>query len=260
MVLYSYNGWTASANPGDFGGISKLVVAGHSFAPGIRNGDVFTVFEHYFNDYHALVESLDGGSPAADEWGFNFRQNRNANNISCHGSGTAGDANATLHPNGKRGTLAGPSKGNPKISKADAIRSLTKGKYRSLIRCGMDFTGTPDEMHHEIIGTPGQIAVLAGDLRGQPVTSNANLPAPTQASSPWLMLPPVRSRPLSFQRWYNAYPFKPALLPVIRPLANSFGPQSEAALRKVQARYGLVADGIDGPLTKRALWDLGWRG
>lgn len=133
-------------------------------------------------------------------------------------------------------------------------------KYRGLLRWGGDFTGTPDEMHVEVIGTPGQVAALVAELRGRPAPAPANVPAPDPGPQPWLMLPAVRSRPESFQRWYNAHPFQPALLPVIRPVANNFGPQSEAALRKVQARYGLVADGIDGPLTKRVLWDLGWRG
>ena len=83
---------------------------------------------------------------------------------------------------------------------------------------------------------------------------------PRPSARPGSTLPPVRSRPRSFQRWYNAYPFRPALLPVIAPLADNFGPQSLAALKKVQARYGLVPDGIDGPLTKELLWNLGWRG
>ena len=307
-MLTSYNGWTASANPADFGGISPLVIDGRSFAPGLRNGPVHTVFSHYFRDYDDLVEDLELGNPAADEWGFAFRQNRNANNLSCHGSATAGDANATLHPNGVRGTLNGPSKGVPGQSKIEVIRTLTKGKYRGLIRCGEDFTGTPDGMHHEIIGTEGQVAALAAELDGLAANAQSyvvqsgdtlsaialrfgstvlalmalnglvdpnklaigqvivlhgtvNLPAPAPAlPQPWIMLPSVRSRPLSFQRWYNAYPFRPALLPIIRPLANNFGPQSLVALKKVQSRYGLVPDGIDGPLTKRVLWDLGWRG
>lgn len=259
-MLTSYNGWTASPNPADFGGISPLVIDGRSFAPGLRNGDVHTVFEHYLRDYDDTIEDVELGTPAADEWGYSYRQNRNANNLSCHASATAADVNATLHPNGKRGTMNGPSKAFPGVSKAQAVRNLAKGKYRGLIRWGGDFTGTADEMHHEIIGTVGQIAALAAALRGQPISNGATLPAPTSAPAPWLMLPPVRSRPLEFQRWYNDYPFKPALLPVIKPLANNFGPQSEAALKKVQARYGLVADGIDGPLTKKVLWDLGYRG
>lgn len=92
-----------------------------------------------------------------------------------------------------------------------------------------------------------------------PMLGGAPLPPPVperRGSS----LPSVRSRPRSFQRWYNDYPFRPALLPIIRPLADNFGPQSLSALKKVQKRYGLDPDGIDGPLTKTVLWDLGWRG
>lgn len=97
---------------------------------------------------------------------------------------------------------------------------------------------------------PWNLPILGG--------SPAAPPAPVQRAGS--SLPSVRSRPRSFQRWYNAYPFVPALLPIIRPLADNFGPQSLSALCKVQARYGLVADGIDGPLTKELLWNLGWRG
>ena len=257
----SYNGWTASANPADFGGLTPLVIDGRSFPPGFRAGPVSVVFTHYFRDYDDLVEDLELGDPAADEWSYAFRLNRNANNLSCHGSATAGDANATLHPNGVRGTLNGPSKGVPGQAKIEVIRTLTKGKYRGLIRCGEDFIGTPDGMHHEIIGTEGQVAALAAELEGLPVPPGPHLPAPAPVTpQPWIMLPAVRSRPMSFQRWYNAYPFRPALLPIIKPLANNFGPQSLDALKKVQRRYGLVPDGIDGPLTKRVLWNLGWRG
>lgn len=249
----SYNGWTASPNPKDFGGITPLVIAGESFAPGVRSGDVHYLFERFWTDFHNEVEPLfQVGWHAQDDWGFAYRQNRNANNLSCHSSATATDGNSTRHPNGKRGTFT--------KAQADKIRWLCKVKYRGLLRWGGDFTGTPDEMHVEVIGTPGQVKALVAELKGQPTTVRANLPAPDPAPQPWLMLPPVRSRPMAFQKWYNAYPFKPALLPVIKPLANNFGPQSEAALKKVQARYGLVADGIDGPLTKKLLWDLGYRG
>jgi peptidoglycan hydrolase-like protein with peptidoglycan-binding domain len=249
-MLTSYNGWTASQNANDFGGISPLVIDGRSFAPGVRNGDVHDLFTHLALWWDGNVEDLNLGSPQADEWGYNFRLNRNANNLSCHSSGTAIDINATLHPNGKRGTLN---------AKAGLIRTQYKTTYRGLVRWGGDFTGTADEMHTEVIGTPNQIAALVAELKGAP-KAGANLPAPSDAPQPWLMLPPVRSRPLSFQKWFNGYGFRPALLPIISPTSNNFGPQSEAALMKVQRRYGLTADGLDGPLTKKCLWDLGWRG
>lgn len=301
-MLTSYNGWTASANPADFGGIEPLIVAGESFAPGVRKGAVHTVFSHFWTDYNSSVEPLyQVGWHEADEWGYAFRQNRNANNISCHGSATATDGNATRHPNGV------PASKTFSQAQIDQIRWLCKVKYRGLLRWGGDFTGTPDSMHVEVIGTPAQMEALAAELEGGQVSGvvyvvgsgdtlgsiaekfattvaalvalngladpnkisvgqvlrlpgAVNVPPPNPAPQPWLMLPPVRSRPLSFQHWYNAYPFSPALLPIIKPVANSFGPQSLTALEKVQRRYGLVADGIDGPLTKRVLWDLGWRG
>jgi peptidoglycan hydrolase-like protein with peptidoglycan-binding domain len=255
-MLTSYNGWTASPTPDEFGGITPLVIDGESFAPGVRSGDVHALFTAFWTDFARTVEPLyQVGWHAADDWGYAFRQNRNANNITCHGSGTATDGNATRHPNG---VPASRTFSQPQI---DQIRYLCKVKYRGLIRWGGDFTGVPDSMHVEIIGTPGQIhEFVVTVLQGQPSPGTGNLPLPRPMSQPWLMLPAVRSHPASFQRWYNAEPFRPALLPIIAPIANNFGPQSEAALKKVQARYGLVADGIDGPLTKKVLWDLGWRG
>lgn len=301
-MLTSYNGWTASKNPADFGGLTPLVIAGESFAPGVRSGDVHALFTAFWTDFHNEVETLfQTGWHEADDWGYAFRQNRNANNLSTHASGTGTDGNATRHPNGV------PAWKTFTQGQIDRIRWLCKVKYRGLLRWGGDFIGTPDAMHVEIIGTPGQVAAFVRELRGDApsggtytvrtgdtlegiarsygttvaalvalngltnadvirvnqvlrLPGKVNVPAPNPAPQPWLMLPAVRSRPASFQRWYNAYPFRPALLPIIRPIANNFGPQSLVALRKVQARYGLVADGIDGPLTKRVLWDLGWRG
>jgi hypothetical protein len=254
-MLTSYNGWTASPNPADFGGITPLVIAGESFAPGVRSGDVHYLFTRFWTDFHNEIEPLfHVGWHAADDWGYAFRQNRNANNLSCHASATAADGNATRHPNGV------PADKTFTPTQIAGIRHLCKVKYRGLLRWGGDFTGTPDSMHVEVIGTPGQVAALVAELKGVKPAVKANLPKPNPAPQPWLMLPAVRSRPLSFQKWYNAEPFKPALLPIIKPLSNNFGPQSLAALKKVQARYGLVADGIDGPLTKKVLWDLGWRG
>lgn len=255
-LLTSYNGWTASAKWADIGGITPLVVRGESYTPGVRSGDVHFFFSCLMTDVDRLVERIDEGHHA-DDWGASFRTNRNGNNLSCHASGTAVDHNATQHPNGKRGTFT--------PAQVSTIRRLCKANYRSLVRWGGDFTSTPDEMHFEIIGTPAQLksfcAELAAFMAGKATPPpTANVPAPDAGPQPWIMLPPVRSRPESFQRWYNAYPFRPALLPMIKPIANNFGPQSEAALRRVQARHGLVADGLDGPLTKKLLWDLGWRG
>lgn len=119
---------------------------------------------------------------------------------------------------------------------------------------GGDYSGTPDAMHFEFMGTPAQ-AVAATVIAQRELAGGGG-----GGDQPWLALPDVQARPRAFQQWYNDFPFNPPLLPIIKPLADSWGPQSEAALRKVQGRYGLTADGICGPKTKKVLWDLGWRG
>lgn len=260
MALTSYNGWPASSSAKELK-ITPLIFKGESFAPGVPFGDVHQVFSWLIADLDALVEPVwKPGWHAQDDWGWAFRQNRNANNLSCHASGTAIDYNATRHGNGV------PTLKSWTAAQAARIRNLLKVNYRGLIRWGGDFTGTPDSMHFEIIGTPGQLRTLVRDVlafggAGQlpPKLPVGTLPRPNPNPQPWLMLRAVRSRPMDFQRWYNVYPFSPPLLPVISPIANNFGPQSVEALKKVQKRYGLVADGIDGPLTKKLLWDLGYR-
>src|SRR4051812_39134525 len=96
----SYNGWEASSNP-DRIGIVPLIVNGVSFAPGCKSGPVHTVLAHVAHRLMTEVEKAGEGC-----WGYAYSRNRNANNLSCHASGTAIDFNAPRHPNGKRGTFS----------------------------------------------------------------------------------------------------------------------------------------------------------
>lgn len=91
----SYNGWPASPDPRDLN-VAPLVVEGVPFVGGVRSGDVHTVLEYVATQYHHRVEALI--SPGC--WGWAYRQNRNASNLSCHSSATAIDVNAPKHPNG----------------------------------------------------------------------------------------------------------------------------------------------------------------
>jgi murein L,D-transpeptidase YcbB/YkuD len=87
----SYNGWPASPNPADFGGLEKLIVAGESFAPGVRAGDVHAVFQYVAEQLHARVEPVVRADwHQADDWGYSYRANvNNPSTLSCHASGTA---------------------------------------------------------------------------------------------------------------------------------------------------------------------------
>jgi hypothetical protein len=152
----SYNGWTASPNPKDFGGISPLVVAGESFAPGVRNGDVWTVLHYVAEQMHVRVEPITQADwHQADDWGFAYRVNRNANNLSCHASGTAIDYNATRHPNGRRGTFS--------LAQVAEISKILS-EVDNVVRWGGGFTGVPDEMHFEICKDEAAVKATAERL------------------------------------------------------------------------------------------------
>lgn len=171
-LLRSYNGWTASKDPKDFGGIQALVVAGESFSPGVRKGNVHTAFSWLANQLHTRVEPIfKAGWHEADEWGWNFRLNRNDSNLSCHSSATAIDYNATRHPNGKSSTFS-PSQ----VREIRAILAEAPG----IFRWGGDFGGTKDEMHWEIICTPDTLErwvrglLAASRSESRPLPSNVS--------------------------------------------------------------------------------------
>jgi hypothetical protein len=153
----SYNGWTASRNPRDFGGIAPLIVAGEAFAPGVRSGDVWTVLHYVAEQVNARVEPLHKpGWHDADEWGFCYRQNRNAANLSCHASATAIDVNSERHPNGRRGTFSN-------VQAMNIHKILSEVEH--VVRWGGDFTGTADEMHFEICDSAAAVKRVADRLR-----------------------------------------------------------------------------------------------
>lgn len=244
----SYNGWLASPNPRDLG-ITPLVYKGESFAPGVRGGDVHALFTMLVYDLDNIEPVYAPGWHAADDWGYSYRKNVNANNLSCHASGTAIDYNATRHPNGKRGTFT--------AAQAKRIRDLLRVNYRGLIRWGGDFTGTPDEMHFEIIGNAAQIARLVQDVL-RFGGAGGHLPAGQVPPPP---APPITSGGAragdgilekgdsgeavkTLQRVLNAwYPDRKI------GVDGDFGPATEGLVKYFQGKAGLVADGVAGPAT-----------
>lgn len=229
----SYNGWTASPRPADFGGLTKLVVAGEEFAPGVRSGDVFTVLQWVAEQMHRRVEPIYApGWHEADDWGYNYRQNRNASNLSCHASGTAIDYNATRHPNGKRGTFA--------LAQVAEIRRILL-EARGTVQWGGNFGGTADEMHFEIAGNWLEVRDFANWIRG-----SLNTGTKTPVLEYGMTHPDVKRLQDILTTQYPSYA-------KWSPTTDYFGAQTLAAVKEFQKRSGLIADGIVGPATRRAL-------
>lgn len=147
----SYNGWTASRDRKAIG-VVPFKVAGIDFPGGVKGGDVATVLGYVAEQFHRRVERLV--SPGC--WGYNYRQNRNANNLSCHASGTAIDLNAPKHPNGQFPTFT------PK--QVTAMREIL-AEVDHAVRWGYDFTGTKDPMHVEIVVNAATLAKVAAKIR-----------------------------------------------------------------------------------------------
>lgn len=155
--MRSYNGYPASRSPTRIG-VEPFEVAGHRFPAGVKRGPVAQVLAYVVLRWHLEVEPLGLPGPK-DEWGYNYRPNRNnPNTLSCHASGTAVDVNATRHPNGKRRTL--------KPAQVKQLRRIL-ADVDDVVRWGGDFS-TPDEMHLEICQPPAEVARVARRLAKQP--------------------------------------------------------------------------------------------
>jgi hypothetical protein len=152
----SYNGWTV-LNWGDPAIDPNFSVAGHKFPAGVLRGPVSTVLKYVGEEMNKRVESIE---PDQDEWGHDYRLNRNANNWSCHASATAIDYNALRHGNSARGTFSG-------AQVAEIHKILAE--VSNVVRWGGDFSGTVDEMHFEINANDTAVAMVAAGLTGTPL-------------------------------------------------------------------------------------------
>lgn len=157
MSTTSYNGWPASTDRASIG-VEKLFVRGVEIVGGVRRGDVALVLGHVLGEFHDRVEPLR--NPGC--WGYSFRKNRNANNLSCHSSATAVDANAPKHPNGI------PARRNFSPVQINEIHRILREieELDEVVHWGGDWVRVPDPMHFEIHDHDlAKLARVAGRIR-----------------------------------------------------------------------------------------------
>lgn len=246
----SYNGFKASSNPADFGGLDNSFVPGTSirFLPGLRKGDVATVLFYVAAQLDARVEDGDLYVPG-DEWGYSYRPSKNsAALLSCHASATAFDWNATRHPNGKRGTFT-PAQ----VAKIREILAEVDG----VVYWGGDGWdgGTVDEMHFEIATgtTLEKLAEVVAKIKVKP------LPSKPIVGSAWSRVD-LGSRAL--QRGMRGTDVSGLQAIMVRrfpayaktlTVDGIFGADTERVIREFQKRSKLTVDGVAGRKTFRAL-------
>jgi len=153
MTEKSYNGWVASPDPAAIGIDHEAVARGTTihFPPGLKAGDVAFVLGYVAGEIHRRVEPAGNGV-----WGYAYRRNRNAANLSCHASGTAFDWNAPKHPNGKAGTFT--------TNQVGSIRKILDD-VENAVKWGGDFHHTKDEMHFEVCVSATVLKGVASRLR-----------------------------------------------------------------------------------------------
>jgi len=261
--------------------IASFVIPGSTRKIALRKGPVSVVLLDWLGFWHNELEPLDTGQ--LDDWGYAERTIRgSATELSNHASGSAGDANALLHPLGvdPRKTL-----GDAKLARMRARLPL----YEGVVRSGAFYTGRKDGMHGEIdklaklaelaarINTGWLAPGVRSYMTGAPVVVKPvpAAPAPSSAPSrapriPAFIAPGHPTDPgtvgwvkLAQSCLAEAGLYSGAVDGVMSP-----GRGTERAVRALQGRKGLTVDGRIGPqtwcrglaLSREAIVDVGSKG
>lgn len=150
----SQNGWPVITSGSD----ARLRVL--SWVTGrVLAGPVWTVLDYLARRFNAEVEGIN----PAWSWGYAYRAIRGATSgYSNHASGTGVDFNAPLHLLGRRGTFTAAQRARIRAILAD---------LDGVVRWGGDYSGRPDEMHFEIVGSPAAVSRVAARITAGTVSN-----------------------------------------------------------------------------------------
>jgi len=158
---FSQNGWPAYATTEHF---TRFTAADQGWWA--ANDDVAVVFAEFIERFDVEVEELT--QPTLDDWSYANRLVRGSTSVvSNHGSATAIDLNALKHPRGVHDTFS-PAKQRAMHRIRDDI---TDDAGRPVLRLGMDYTGTVDDMHVEINASAARVEQAANKIRARKESS-----------------------------------------------------------------------------------------
>ena len=154
---FSQNGWPAYATTEHF---TWFTAGGNGWWA--ANDDVAVVFGEFIRRFVAEVEPIAG--PVLDDWSYANRLVRGSSTVvSNHGSATAIDLNALQHPRGVHNTFT-PAK---RAAMRRIRNQITDASGRPVLRLGLDYTGTVDDMHVEVDTTAARIKEAADKIKHQ---------------------------------------------------------------------------------------------
>lgn len=183
--MFSQNGQVVLDNYG--GPLIMTTIPGTNckYLGGLLNGDINTIAMYWGSRWNLEIEPLQ---QAGGLWGYNLRNIRGSTtSISNHSSGTAWDTMAASHPLGTR-TLS-----NRQLSTlAQMVTAL-----RNVVRSGAFYSGRPDEMHAEQVGSNAAVATVAAEIRAGKLPNthpalvtnpNTRKPTPTPTTKEWYQM------------------------------------------------------------------------
>lgn len=152
---FSQNGWPAYSTTEHY---ARFTAAEQGWWA--ANADVAVVFTEFIDRFVREVEPIDG--KVLDDWSYANRLVRGSTSVvSNHGSATAIDLNALKHPRGVPDTFS-PAEQRTMHRIRDAI---TDDAGRPVLRLGMDYRTTVDDMHVEIDANATRVRQAANKIR-----------------------------------------------------------------------------------------------